>query len=92
MWRFYALISALFATFLLAKARRKRVDLALAIRIAFMPIPEWGKVSFKKELTSYGNLTKTNPPFLGATNLTWIFCCKTSLFSNVFQASPINKS
>jgi transporter family protein len=99
MWRYFALLSALFAalTAILAKIGLKGVNsnLATAVRTVVIIILAWGIVAFSGELKEVRNLTKQNLLFLVlsglATGLSWIFYFKALATGPVSKVAPIDK-
>lgn len=99
MWRYFALLSALFAalTAILAKMGLKGVNsnLATAIRTVVIILLAWGIVAFSGELKEVRNLTKQNLLFLAlsglATGLSWIFYFKALATGPVSKVAPIDK-
>ena len=99
MWRYFALLSALFAalTAILAKLGLKGINsnLATAIRTVVILLLAWGIVAFSGELRDVKNLTKQNLWFLilsgVATGLSWIFYFKALSTGPVSKVAPIDK-
>jgi transporter family protein len=81
MWKFYAILSAVFAaaTAILAKVGVKGIsgNMATAIRTSVVLLLAWGIVLFSGQLKETKELTRSNLLFLVlsgiATGLSWIF-------------------
>jgi transporter family protein len=99
MWKYYALLSALFAalTAILAKIGLKGINsnLATAIRTVVILLIAWGIVLFSGEVRDVKNLSKQNILFLilsgTATGLSWIFYFKALSTGPVSKVAPIDK-
>lgn len=99
MWKFYAILSALFAalTAIFAKLGVKGINgnLATAIRTVVVLFLAWGIVLFSGQLKHLKTLDKTNWLFLVlsglATGLSWIFYFKALETGNVSKVAPIDK-
>ncbi|ARS39950.1 hypothetical protein CA265_09940 [Sphingobacteriaceae bacterium GW460-11-11-14-LB5] len=99
MWKFYAILSAVFAaaTAILAKVGLKGVNgnIATAIRTIVILFIAWGIVLATGEITQLKTLSKNNLIFLGlsglATGLSWIFYFKAIETGNVSKVAPIDK-
>lgn len=99
MWKYYALLSALFAalTAIFAKIGVKNInsDLATAIRTVVILFVAWGIVFFGNHLQGVRELTRTNWIFLilsgTATGLSWIFYFKAIQLGEVSRVAPIDK-
>ena len=99
MWKYFALLSALFAalTAILAKIGLKGVNsnLATAIRTVVIVILAWGIVAFSGELREIRTLTRQNLLFLClsgvATGLSWIFYFRALSTGPVSKVAPIDK-
>src|SRR6185437_2033107 len=99
MWKYYAMLSALFAslTAILAKVGLKGINsnLATAIRTVVILFLAWGIVAFSGELKDTRNLTRQNLLFLClsgiATGLSWIFYFKALSTGPVSKVAPIDK-
>lgn len=99
MWKYYALLSALFAalTAILAKIGVKGVNsnLATAIRTAVILLITWGIVLFSGHLREAKELSKHNLLFLVlsgvATGLSWLFYFKALQEGNASKVAPIDK-
>jgi transporter family protein len=99
MWKFYAILSALFAaaTAILAKIGLKGVNgnVATAIRTIVILFIAWGIVLATGEITQLKTLNKNNLLFLGlsglATGLSWIFYFKALETGDVSKVAPIDK-
>ena len=100
MWLFYALLSALFASFtaIFAKMGIAGIssDLATAIRTVIILLLAWAIVLSKGELKTISQLTKVNWTFLilsgVSTGLSWIFYFKALQTGQVSQVAPVDKS
>jgi len=99
MWRYYALLSALFAglTAVLAKFGLQGIssNLATAIRTVVILIIAWGIVFAGGEAKDLQALTKKHLLFLTlsgmATGLSWIFYFKALSVGPVSKVAPIDK-
>lgn len=99
MWKYYALLSALFAglTAVLAKAGLKGIsgNMATAIRTTIVLFMAWGIVLFLGQWKEVKLLTKHNLLFLVlsgiATGLSWIFYFKALETGPVSKVAPIDK-
>jgi len=99
MWKFYAILSALFAaaTAILAKVGLKGVNgnVATAIRTIVILFIAWGIVLATGEISQLKTLNKNNLIFLGlsglATGLSWIFYFKALETGNISKVAPIDK-
>ena len=99
MWKYYALLSALFAalTAILAKIGLKGINsnLATAIRTVIILLLAWGIVAFSGEARDIKNLSRQNLIFLilsgMATGLSWIFYFKALATGPVSKVAPIDK-
>ncbi|WP_316825079.1 EamA family transporter [Pedobacter miscanthi] len=99
MWKFYAILSALFAaaTAILAKVGLKGVigNIATAIRTVVILFIAWGIVLVSGEISQLKVLSKNNLIFLGlsglATGLSWIFYFKALETGSVSKVAPIDK-
>jgi bacterial/archaeal transporter family protein len=99
MWKFYAILSALFAaaTAILAKVGLKGVNgnVATAIRTIVILFIAWGIILATGEISQLKTLSKNNLIFLGlsglATGLSWIFYFKALETGNVSKVAPIDK-
>lgn len=99
MWKYYAVLSALFAglTAILAKMGLKGIsgNLATAIRTVVILFIAWGIVLAAGELKELKNLTRHNLLFLAlsglATGLSWIFYFKALETGPVSKVAPIDK-
>ncbi|SFD11661.1 transporter family protein [Chitinophaga sp. CF118] len=99
MWRYYALLSALFAglTAILAKIGMKGINgnVATAIRTVVILFISWGIVLAAGEFRELKTLTKNNLLFLllsgVATGLSWIFYFKALETGPVSKVAPIDK-
>ena len=99
MWKYYALLSALFAalTALLAKCGVRGVNsnLATAIRTTVILFMTWGIVLFTGTREQFRELTGKNILFLVlsglATGLSWLFYFKALQTGDVSKVAPIDK-
>ena len=99
MWKYYALLSAFFAslTAILAKVGIKGINgnLATAVRTSVVLFLAWGIVFFSGHLKDVKELNKTNLLFLIlsglATGLSWIFYFKALETGDVSKVAPIDK-
>jgi bacterial/archaeal transporter family protein len=99
MWKYFALLSALFAalTAILAKIGLKGINsnLATAIRTVVILLLAWGIVVFSGEVRDVKNLTRHNLLFLIlsglATGLSWIFYFRALATGPVSKVAPIDK-
>ncbi|GHV60942.1 membrane protein [Bacteroidia bacterium] len=99
MWKYYALLSALFAalTAILAKVGVKGIsgNVATAVRTAVVLCLAWGIVILSGQLKEVKELSKTNLLFLLlsgiATGLSWIFYFKALETGEVSKVAPIDK-
>jgi transporter family protein len=99
MWRYYAILSAVFAalTAIFAKLGVKGVNsnVATAIRTVVILFIAWGIVLFSGEIKEMKQLTKSNMLFLLlsgiATGLSWIFYFKALSTGEVSKVAPIDK-
>ena len=99
MWKYYALLSALFAalTALLAKCGVRGVNsnLATAIRTTVILFMTWGIVLFTGAREQFRELTRKNILFLVlsglATGLSWLFYFKALQTGDVSKVAPIDK-
>jgi transporter family protein len=99
MWKYFALLSALFAalTAILAKIGLKGVNsnLATAIRTVVIVVLAWGIVALSGELRGIKTLTRQNLLFLClsgiATGLSWIFYFRALSTGPVSKVAPIDK-
>lgn len=99
MWKYYALLSALFAalTAIFAKVGVKHVnsDLATAIRTTVILLLTWGIVLFGRhmgELRTIGRHTWLFLVLSGvATGLSWLFYFKALQTGDVSRVAPIDK-
>jgi transporter family protein len=99
MWKYYAILSAIFAalTAIFAKIGIKNVDsnLATAIRTVVILLITWGIVFFSKGITGVKELTQTNWIFLIlsgiATGLSWLFYFKALQLGEASKVAPIDK-
>lgn len=99
MWKYYALLSAIFAalTAILAKVGVKDINgnLATAVRTSVVLFLAWGIVFFSGHLKDVKELSKVNLVFLIlsglATGLSWIFYFKALETGNVSKVAPIDK-
>jgi transporter family protein len=99
MWKWYAILSAIFAalTAILAKIGVKNVNsnVATAIRTVVILIMSWGIVWIAGEVKHVKGLSKTNLIFLAlsgvATGLSWLFYFKALQAGPVSKVAPIDK-
>jgi transporter family protein len=99
MWKWYALLSAIFAalTAIFAKIGVKNIDsnLATAIRTCVIIIITWGIVIASNSFGEIKNLTKQNWTFLilsgMATGLSWLFYFKALQMGDASKVAPIDK-
>jgi Predicted membrane protein len=99
MWKYYAILSAVFAaiTAIFAKIGIKNVDsnLATAIRTCVILIITWGIVLFSNSINGVKELTKINWLFLIlsgiATGLSWLFYFKALQLGDASKVAPIDK-
>ncbi len=99
MWKYYAILSAVFAaaTAILAKIGIKGVsgNLATAIRTIVILFIAWGIVLATGEIAQIKTLSKNNIIFLAlsgvATGLSWIFYFKALETGEVSKVAPIDK-
>lgn len=99
MWKFYALLSAVFAalTAILAKVGVKGVDanLATAIRTTVILFITWGIVLAFSPNVNFRELDRRNVLFLVlsgvATGLSWVFYFKALEKGDVSKVAPLDK-
>jgi len=99
MWKYYALLSALFAAFtsILAKIGVKGIsgDVATAVRTVVILVIAWGIVLFGGQLKQVREINGNNLLFLAlsgiATGLSWIFYFKALQTGDVSKVAPIDK-
>lgn len=99
MWKYYAILSAVFAAFtaIFAKIGVKNIDsnLATAIRTVVILFIVWGIVLFGKETAGIKDLTRTNWTFLIlsgiATGLSWLFYFKALQLGEASKVAPVDK-
>ena len=99
MWKWYAILSAVFAalTAILAKIGVKHVNsnVATAVRTVIIVLMSWGIVAAAGEMKHLKSLTKTNILFLAlsgvATGLSWLFYFKALQAGPVSKVAPIDK-
>ena len=99
MWKWYALLSAIFAalTAVLAKVGVKGIsgNVATAIRTGIVLLLAWGIVLFSGQMKEVKELNRTNLIFLIlsgiATGLSWIFYFKALETGDVSKVAPIDK-
>ena len=99
MWKYYTLLSAVFAalTAIFAKIGIKDVDsnLATAIRTAVILLITWGIVILGSGVEGVKELTRTNWLFLilsgAATGLSWLFYFKALQLGDASKVAPIDK-
>ena len=99
MWKYYALLSALFAalTAIFAKIGVKDInsDLATAIRTSIILIITWGIVLFGSHQGEIKDISRHTWVFLIlsgiATGLSWLFYFKALQSGEVSRVAPIDK-
>lgn len=99
MWKWYAILSAIFAalTAIFAKVGIKNIDsnLATAIRTCIILLITWGIVIAGNNLGGIKELSKTNWLFLilsgAATGLSWLFYFKALQLGAASKVAPIDK-
>lgn len=99
MWKYYAILSAIFAalTAIFAKIGIKNIDsnLATAIRTVIILLMTWGIVFASNTLSGVKELTKMNWVFLilsgAATGLSWLFYFKALQLGDASKVAPIDK-
>jgi transporter family protein len=99
MWKYYAVLSALFAglTAILAKMGLKGIsgNLATAVRTVVIVFISWGIVLAAGQLKEVKSLSRNNLLFLVlsgvATGLSWIFYFKALETGPVSKVAPIDK-
>ena len=99
MWKYYAILSAIFAslTAIFAKIGIKGIDsnLATAIRTVIILFITWGIVFAGNNLHGIKELSKTNWMFLilsgAATGLSWLFYFKALQLGDASKVAPIDK-
>ena len=99
MWKFYAILSAVFAalTAIFAKIGIKNVnsDLATAIRTIVILLITWGIVIFGQKISGIKELSRLNWTFLVlsgvATGLSWLFYFKALQLGDVSKVASIDK-
>ncbi|GLU53458.1 EamA family transporter [Dyadobacter frigoris] len=99
MWKYYAVLSALFAaaTAILAKIGIKGINgnVATAVRTVVVVFIAWGIILASGEIREVKMLSKSNLLFLAlsgvATGLSWIFYFKALETGNVSKVAPIDK-
>jgi transporter family protein len=99
MWKYYAILSAIFAslTAIFAKIGIKNVDsnLATAIRTCIIFLITWGIVFVSNRVGGIKELTKINWVFLVlsgvATGLSWLFYFKALQLGDASKVAPIDK-
>jgi len=99
VWKFYAILSALFAalTAILAKAGVRGIsgNVATAVRTFVVLIMAWGIVWIGGQMRDVRDLSKNNILFLVlsgiATGLSWIFYFKALETGDVSKVAPIDK-
>ncbi|MDD3125683.1 MAG: EamA family transporter [Candidatus Kapabacteria bacterium] len=99
MWKWYAILSAVFGalTAIFAKIGVKDVDsnLATAIRTCVVLLITWGIVIASNSLGGVRELSKTNWVFLlfsgFATGLSWLFYFKALQLGEASKVAPIDK-
>ncbi len=99
MWKYYAILSAIFAslTAIFAKIGIRNINsnLATAIRTCIILCITWGIVLAGNNLGAIKDLDKTNWTFLvlsgAATGLSWLFYFKALQLGNASKVAPIDK-
>lgn len=99
MWKYYAVLSALFAaaTAILAKIGIKGINgnVATAVRTVVVVFIAWGIILASGEIREIKMLSRNNLLFLAlsgvATGLSWIFYFKALETGNVSKVAPIDK-
>ncbi|WP_303327311.1 EamA family transporter [Butyricimonas paravirosa] len=99
MWKYYALLSALFAalTAIFAKIGVKDInsDLATAIRTSVILVITWGIVLFGTHMGEIKDISRHAWVFLAlsgiATGLSWLFYFKALQSGEVSRVAPIDK-
>jgi transporter family protein len=99
MWKYYALLSALFAaaTSILAKVGVKGIsgNVATAVRAIVILFIAWGIVLFSGQIKEVKDISRANLIFLIlsgiATGLSWIFYFKALETGDVSKVAPIDK-
>lgn len=99
MWKYYALLSALFAalTAIFAKlgVRDVNAELATAIRVTFILFLTWGVALYGHELPNLREISGRCWLFLMlsaiATGLSWLFYFKALAQVDVSRAAPLDK-
>ncbi len=99
MWKYYAILSALFAalTAIFAKVGVKDIpsNLATAIRTLVILLIAWGIVFINQEQSALKDITRHTWCFLIlsgiATGLSWLFYFKALQVGDVSRVAPIDK-
>lgn len=99
MWKYYAILSAVFAalTAIFAKIGVKGINsnLATAIRTVIILIITWGIVIAGNNISQVKELSRTNWLFLilsgAATGLSWLFYFKALQIGDASKVAPIDK-
>lgn len=99
MWKYYALLSALFAalTAIFAKIGVKDINsnLATAIRTTFILLLTWGIVAFSGHISEIKSISRHTWCFLLlsglATGMSWLFYFKALQSGDVSRVAPIDK-
>lgn len=99
MWRYYALLSALFAalTAICAKIGVKDINsnLATAIRTSIIFLLTWGIVLFSGRISEVKDISRHTWCFLIlsglATGMSWLFYFKAMQTGDVSRVAPIDK-
>ena len=99
MWKYYAILSAIFAalTAIFAKVGVKNIDsnLATAIRTVVILFITWGIVFCSKGIAEVKELTRMNWTFLilsgVAAGVSWLFYFKALQLGEVSKVAPIDK-
>lgn len=99
MWKYYALLSALFAalTAIFAKIGVKNINsnLATAIRTSIILLLTWGIVLFSGRMSEIKNVSRHTWCFLIlsglATGMSWLFYFKAMQTGDASRVAPIDK-
>lgn len=99
MWKYYALLSALFAalTAICAKIGVKDINsnLATAIRTTIILLLTWGIVAFSGHMSEIKNISRHTWSFLVlsglATGMSWLFYFRALQTGDVSRVAPIDK-
>jgi len=99
MWKYYAVLSAIFAAFtvILAKIGLKGIsgNVANAVRTIVILVMAWGLVFLGGQFKEIRELSKSNLLFIAASGiaagLSWIFYFKALETGDVSKVAPIDK-